>query len=130
MNAFVAVTDSDWMSRLVSEGAVEANFWQPRPTRVKQPKWAPWIFKVRKTDRIAGFGFFSYWTTMPLSIAWETFHEASGASSYSEMAMREAALRGSENTDDIIGCAVECHSTRSCRLASRPKRLASEYHPR
>jgi putative restriction endonuclease len=127
MNAFVAVTDSDWISRLAAAGAVEANFWQPRPTRVKQPKWTPWIFKVRKTDRVAGFGFFSYWTTMPLSIAWETFHEANGALSYSEMAKRVTGLRGAGNTDDTVGCVVLSNVT----LLDRVDWLAApkDWHP-
>jgi len=34
---------------------------------------APYVFKVRGSDRIGGFGFFSFRTEMPLAIAWDTF---------------------------------------------------------
>ncbi|MBD5657047.1 MAG: HNH endonuclease [Candidatus Eremiobacteraeota bacterium] len=106
MKAFVAVTDPDWLRTLAANEATEVNFWQPRPTAVRQPEGTPWIFKVRGTDRIAGFGFFSYWTIMPLAVAWETFGAANGVQSYGEMVRRVSSLRHSESTDDRVGCVV------------------------
>jgi putative restriction endonuclease len=106
VKAFFAVTDPDWLRTLAKAGASEVNFWQPRPTGVKQPEGTPWIFKVRGTDRIAGFGFFSYWTVMPLAVAWETFSEANGVQSHGEMVRRVSALRRSDNVDDRVGCVV------------------------
>lgn len=106
MKAFLAVTDPDWVRTLAGTGASEVNFWQPRPTSVRQPEGMPWIFKIRGTDRIAGFGFFSYWTVMPLAVAWETFGEANGVQSYGDMVRRVSALRRGENADDRVGCVV------------------------
>lgn len=106
MKAFLAVTDPDWLRTLATAGASEVNFWQPRPTTVRQAEGTPWIFKVRGTDRIAGYGFFSYWTVMPLGVAWETFGEANGVQSYGEMVRRVTALRHGDTVDDRVGCVV------------------------
>jgi putative restriction endonuclease len=106
MKAFLAVTDPDWIDRLKSINATEANFWQPSPTRVAMPEWTPWIFKVRRTDLVAGYGFFSYWTIMPLSVAWETFGSANGVISYNDMIRRVGRLRREARTDDDVGCVV------------------------
>ncbi len=106
MTGTFAVTDPDWLETLSAIGAIEANFWQPRPTRIASPEGTPWIFKVRGSDRVAGFGFFSYWTTMPLSIAWETFGAANGVRSFREMALRVESLRRSQDVDEKIGCVV------------------------
>jgi putative restriction endonuclease len=106
MNGFFAVTDPDWLGVLAATGASEVNFWQPRPTAICQPLGTPWIFKVRGTNLVAGFGFFSYWTTMPLSIAWETFGSANGARSLAEMVRRVRQLRRDRETDSAIGCVV------------------------
>lgn len=93
MQAIFAVTDPSWLATLanvdVADG--EVNFWQPRPTRAAQLPGTPYIFKIRGTDRIGGFGFFSYWTEMPLGIAWETFRVANGVASLAEMRARKRA---------------------------------------
>jgi putative restriction endonuclease len=106
LRAFFAVTDPGWLRTLAESGATEVNFWQPRPTAVRHPAGTPWIFKVRGTDRIAGFGFFSYWTIMPLAVAWETFGQANGAQSYGEMVRSVTALRHGDDVDDRVGCVV------------------------
>ncbi len=107
MKAIFAVTDPAWLATLSRAKAREANFWQPRPTRVAQTPGTPWIFKVRGTDRIGGFGFFSYWTEMPLGVAWTTFERANGVDSLADMRLRVDALRRSaENPSDTIGCVV------------------------
>ena len=108
MQAIFAVTDPSWLATLanvdVADG--EVNFWQPRPTRAAQLPGTPYIFKIRGTDRIGGFGFFSYWTEMPLGIAWETFRIANGVASLAEMRARVNALRRGDDADDRVGCIV------------------------
>jgi putative restriction endonuclease len=106
MKGFIAVTDPDWLAVLAAIGAREVNFWQPRPTAVRLPVGTPWIFKVRGSDRVAGFGFFSYWTEMPISIAWETFGVANGVRSQREMAERVRRLRRDPDVDSAVGCVV------------------------
>lgn len=66
----------------------------------------PYVFKVRGTDRIGGFGFFSYWTEMPLAIAWDTFLLRNGVASLSEMRTRVGDLRRANSLDDRVGCIV------------------------
>lgn len=62
---------------------------------------------MRGTDYVGGFGFFSYWTEMPLDIAWETFGRADGVGSLSELRARVGALRSDNaNQDDRIGCVI------------------------
>jgi putative restriction endonuclease len=106
MQAIFAVTDPDWLQALGRIGGGEVNFWQPRPTRAAQLPGTPYIFKIRGSDRIGGFGFFSYWTEMPLAIAWETFRAANGVSSLGEMRARVEALRRGDSADDRVGCIV------------------------
>jgi putative restriction endonuclease len=106
VNAIFAVTDPDWLKTLAETHASEVNFWQPRPTRAAQLPGTPYIFKVRGSNRIGGFGFFSYWTEMPLSIAWETFGPANGVRSLPEMRRRVNVLRRNAEDDDRIGCVV------------------------
>jgi putative restriction endonuclease len=106
MRAFVAVTDPSWLQRLRRQGCREANFWQPSPVSVRHDRGTPWIFKVRGTARIAGYGFFSYYTVMPAGIAWETFGVANGVDSFAEMRERLRSLRRTDPQDDAVGCVV------------------------
>jgi putative restriction endonuclease len=108
LKGILAVTDADWLAAIRTNGGGEANFWQPNPTRVRTEPGTPWILKVRGRNAIGGFGFFSYWTEMPLSIAWENFHAANGVASYAEMARRIGKLRHGalERGDDHVGCVV------------------------
>jgi putative restriction endonuclease len=106
LRAFIAVTDPAWLRRLREAHVDEANFWQPRPTPIRQPIGTPWIFKVKGTERIAGFGILSHYTTMPAAIAWDVFGIANGAESYAEMRRSIARLRHSNDADETIGCVV------------------------
>jgi len=106
MKAIFAVTDPGWLEAIRATGSGEVNFWQPRPTPVRLPPGTPWLFKVRGSDRVAGFGFFSYWTEMPLMIAWETFGAANGVGSYAEMIRCVDRLRSGKGNSDSVGCVV------------------------
>jgi HNH endonuclease len=107
VRAFVAVTYPRWLSNLATQQANEANFWQPRPVNVPQDPGTPWIFKVRGSNQVAGYGFFSYYTVMPLGVAWETFGRANGVDSYSEMRSTLRRLRGGDDrAGDAVGCVV------------------------
>jgi hypothetical protein len=119
MQGTFAVTDPDWLRMIAANGGGEANFWQPRPTAVRNLPGTPWIFKVRGQNAIAGFGFFSYWTEMPLAIAWETFQRANGVDSYAAMLRSVRRLRaGSGNdSDDRVGCG-NCQGNWCQRLHS------------
>ncbi len=106
MQAIFAVTDPSWLAHLAQIGGGEVNFWQPRPTRAAQEPGTPYIFKIRGSNLIGGFGFFSYWTEMPLAIAWETFRRANGVDSLADMRAKVGSLRRTHPGDDRIGCVV------------------------
>jgi len=106
LKAVFAVTDPGWLRAIAANGGGEVNFWQPRPTPSLDAPGTPWVFKVRGSSRVAGFGFFSYWTEMPLSIAWETFGTANGVTSYAEMEQRVSRLRRDVRESDSVGCVV------------------------
>jgi putative restriction endonuclease len=106
VRAYVAVTDPVWLRRLAAQNAREANFWQPRPSALRQERGTPWIFKVRGSDRVGGYGFFSYYSVMPSGVAWETFGAANGVETYGEMRRRLAELRHAGSVDDSVGCVV------------------------
>jgi putative restriction endonuclease len=106
VRAYVAVTDPGWLRWLGEHGIREANFWRPRPTRPNQERGTPWIFKVRGSDRVGGYGFFSYYTVMPSGVAWETFGPANGVASYAAMRERLGSLRRAGPGEDDVGCVV------------------------
>lgn len=106
MRAYVAVTDPVWLRRLRSTESREVNFWQPRPAALRQEEGTPWIFKVRGRDTVAGYGFFSYYTIMPVGVAWETFGLANGVENFTEMTRRIADLRHGVHATDSVGCVV------------------------
>lgn len=106
MRGYLAVTDPQWLETLREVRVREANFWQPRPTQVAQAPGTPWLFKVRGADRIAGYGIFSYYTVMPLSVAWETFERGNGVASHAAMLGAIERLRRTDSGDDRVGCVV------------------------
>jgi putative restriction endonuclease len=107
MRAFFAVTDPQWLAAIGAIGGGEANFWQPkRPTRINLAPGTPWIFKLRGSNRIGGFGFFMYWTEMPIAVAWETFGAGNGAASFSEMESLVRKVRGGAPENANVGCVI------------------------
>lgn len=107
--AFVAVTDTDWYRLLSSEtGLDEVNFWQPSPTGVRADPGTPWLFKLRTPmDYIVGGGFFTYYTVMPATIAWDTFGRANGVDSLETFLLRLSRLkRAAVQRHENVGCVV------------------------
>lgn len=88
MKLFVGVTDSKWYFYLSRIKPEDINFWQPGGNnifKVLQPG-APFLFKLKSPfNKIAGVGFFSSHTFLPLSIAWDVFEERNGCDSYEEL---------------------------------------------
>jgi putative restriction endonuclease len=110
---FVAITDFDWFQFLASQGAIEeVNFWQPSAhTRFMalQPG-GPFLFKLHSPrNYIVGGGFFSYYTSLPVSFAWGAFGEKNGAHSENEMRARIEKYRRlttATTRDGEIGCIL------------------------
>jgi putative restriction endonuclease len=113
MKIYVAVTDNNWFDYLSTlSGVDEVNFWRPSP-RVPLSGIHPgelFLFKLHSPrDYIAGGGIFAHYTTLPISIAWESFGEKNGAPSFLEMREKILQHRNSSRSqleDFEIGCII------------------------
>lgn len=89
----------------------EVNFWAPSATnfRALQPG-EMFLFKLHAPRNvIIGGGIFAYANTLPCSLAWEAFREASGARAAQEMRARIARYRQADpgnRCDFEIGCRI------------------------
>ena len=107
----VAVTDRDWYEHLRQQtNLVEANFWSPSPRafRALQPGEL-FLFKLHAPiNMIVGGGIFAFANVMPLTLAWEAFGLANGASSLIEMRNRIMRYRhlDSATAPIEIGCRI------------------------
>ncbi len=108
----VAVTDKDWFDHLrVSPSRTEVNFWAPGGAPFKALEQGElFLFKLHAPyNFIVGGGVFAYASTIPCSLAWESFGEANGAASLPEMHERIARYRRvdpADRSDFIIGCRI------------------------
>jgi putative restriction endonuclease len=113
MRLYVAVTDKDWFALHASKPEVEeVNFWRPSPDatfKALQPGEVL-LFKLHSPDNfIAGGGFFTRFLQLPVNLVWETFGEANGVRSQSEMRQRIAYYRRTPiaaNENPTIGCIM------------------------
>jgi len=112
MHLFVAVTDNSWFQFLASRpGLDEVNFWTPsgRPLAGLSPG-QPVLFKLHHPEPyIAGGGFFTTFSVLPVSIAWDAFGEKNGAASLEKLRALIEARRHepARRTDDYnIGCTI------------------------
>ena len=97
MRFFVGVTDWDWYSLHASASFVdEVNFWRPSPTAgfaALQPGEL-FLFKLHAPRNfIAGGAFFTKFTSLPVSLAWEAFGQGNGARSQEEVRSRISRYR-------------------------------------
>ncbi|NTW72689.1 MAG: HNH endonuclease [Eubacteriaceae bacterium] len=113
MKAFIGVTDHDWFQLLRSQLSIEeVNFWQPSGNQLfKALKPGElFLFKLHSPNNfIVGGGFFAHSSLLPISMAWEAFGIANGATSFFEMKERVAKYRRQtmdRHTDYRIGCIL------------------------
>jgi len=122
MRAFVAPTDKGWfdfLSDRARRGVIdEVNFWMPKPwggTFGVLSPGQPLLFKLKSPwNAIAGVGFFSHYTEIPLSLAWDAFGEKNGAPSLSDVRSNIGRLRGETPApwaDYVIGCILLAEPT-------------------
>ena len=112
MRFYVAITDFDWFTYLSAQKPDEVNFWQPSGGRVfhaLQPG-EPLLFKLHSpNNRIVGGGFFSHFSSAPLTLAWEAFGTKNGAQSLEEMRERVWKYRNEQRqpgSEEIVGCIL------------------------
>ena len=113
MRYWVGVTDWDWYSLHASAASVEeVNFWKPSPTArfsALQPG-ALFLFKLHSPRNfIAGGAFFSKFTPLPVSLAWEAFGMGNGARTLEDVRKRISKYRDTPiapGEDPTIGCIL------------------------
>jgi len=110
MNFYIGVTDNEWYNYLSRINPEDINFWKPggtQPFRILQPG-GPFLFKLKSPiNAIAGIGFFSSFSFLPLSVAWDAFGERNGCKSTRDFERMILQYRGEKNnTDPTIGCVI------------------------
>lgn len=110
MKLWIGNTDHAWFNYLSKLKPDEANFWQPGGAlnfRVLEPGY-PFLFRLKSPiNKIAGVGFFSSHTFLPLSMAWDVFQVGNGSDSFDTF--RQMILNYREdktNFNPTIGCIV------------------------
>ncbi len=129
VKAFVAVTDGEWYNFLRGRPDLEeVNFWQPGGGQEFKALdlGEPFLFKLRYPENaIVGGGFFSHFSLLPVSLAWQAFGEKNGAASFAAMRERIERLRRSgvsQHEDYTIGCVILADPWRQV-MAWSPSRL-------
>lgn len=113
VRAFVGVTDGDWHRYLAARPELsEVNFWRPsgrgrfRALTVGEP----FFFKTHHPhNRVVGGGFYSGFTTSPISEAWELFGPGNGVTDLEQMRRRVGRYRRQPmkpDDDPTIGCLL------------------------
>jgi putative restriction endonuclease len=117
MKAFVANTDPEWWAGLRRLGRRfdEVCFWRPSADvgfRAVRPG-EPFLFKLKAPrNEVAGFGYFSYATSLPYSAMWRLFGERVGAEDEGSglerlHRMRTRVRLDAKGTEDYrVGCIL------------------------
>jgi len=110
MKFWLGVTDNQWYEFVSGRAFDEVNFWQPsaRAPFTNLPAGTPFFFKLKRPkNHIVGGGFFSHFTVLPLSQAWDFFGEENGASSFRQFAELIASnAHTAASFERKIGCTV------------------------
>ena len=112
MTYYIGNTDYQWYQYLKSIAPEDMNFWQPGGTmhfRAIEPG-APFLLKLKSpVNKVAGIGFFSSFSILPIGFAWEVFQNRNGAEDFQSLYSRINAYRGSANPlkeNPNIGCII------------------------
>lgn len=118
----MAPTDKGWFDFLRHRAKLgltdEINFWMPTPWNGAFRALSagqPLLFKLKSPwNAVAGVGFFSHYTPLPISLAWESFGENNGASSLQKVRENIGRLRRDDTprwSDPTIGCILLAEPT-------------------
>ncbi len=112
MKFYIGVTDNNWYNFLKSRDNEDINFWQPGGNsqfRVLNPG-EPFLFKLKAPiNKIAGIGFFTSFSFLPLEMAWNIFGERNGVSSLNLFRTKILSYRNENNSFMVnpnIGCII------------------------
>src|SRR5690606_31025992 len=112
MKYYIGNTDIDWYMFLKRRNPEDVNFWQPGGTiRFKAiESGSPFLFKLKSPiNKIAGIGFFTSHSILPINFAWEIFEKRNGADSYGQFYNKIKLYRDASNPlekNSNIGCIV------------------------
>lgn len=107
---YVGNTDFGWYDFLSKIQPEDVNFWRPGGKtnfKVLQPG-APFLFRLKKPyNVIAGIGFFSSHTFLPVSIAWDAFGDRNGCETLENFQRKISGYRSDWwDENPTIGCTV------------------------
>src|SRR5688572_15415657 len=112
MKYYVGVTDFDWYNFLSIGKNEDVNFWQPGGNSAFKAiqQGAPFLFKLKYPyNSIAGVGFFSSHSILPLDVAWNIFEERNGLESFFKFKQKIINYRNADNPyskNSNIGCII------------------------
>lgn len=112
MKYYIGNTDIDWYKFLKRRNPEDVNFWQPGGTiRFKAiGTGSPFLFKLKSPiNKIAGIGFFTSHSILPIKFAWEVFKERNGTDNFFDFHSKIKNYRNNSNRiekNPNIGCIV------------------------
>jgi len=110
MNYYVANTDIDWYRFLRERKPEEMNFWQPSDNREFHAvsKGAPFLLRLKSpVKKVAGMAFYSAFSFLPLSMAWQNFGELNGCRDQDELRGKINGYRRDQSErNPRIGCLI------------------------
>lgn len=113
MKVYIGITDSKWYENLSKRTDLEeVNFWQPGGQNEFQALniGELFLFKLHSPlNYIVGGGFFTHFTRLPVSLAWEAFGINNGASTFIEMnrlIQQYRKITEADKGDYKIGCII------------------------
>lgn len=112
MEFYIGNTDRQWFNFLRTLKPDDINFWQPggklRFHILKSG--APFLLRLKKPiNKIAGIGFFSSHSLLPIDFAWEVFQQRNGVDSLDNFRKKINSYRDPNNSLDkypTIGCLI------------------------
>jgi putative restriction endonuclease len=112
MEFYIGNTDRQWFDFLRTRNPEDVNFWQPggRLRFHILKSGAPFLLRLKSPiNKIAGIGFFSSHSLLPIDFAWEVFQQRNGVESLDSFRRKINSFRDINNSIDkhsIIGCLV------------------------
>ena len=110
MKIYLGNTDHEWFSYLSKIQPEDINFWQPGGNtnfRILN-SGGPFLFRLKSPiNKIAGVGFFSSQTFLPIDMAWDVFGERNGCASIERF--KQLIFQYRKDKSDLnpnIGCIV------------------------
>lgn len=112
MKYYIGNTDLDWYRFLKKMNPEDINFWQPGGSiRFKAiESGSPFLLKLKSpVNKVAGIGFFTSHSILPIHFAWEVFKERNGTDNFLDFYAKIKNYRNIANSiekNPNVGCIV------------------------